>query len=113
MWLYRASGDADYPIVLYEYQPSRKAEHPAAFLKDFKGYLHADGYEGYHKLRSDVTVVGCWAHLRRKFDEALKSIPEKGRPESLALIGKQYCDKLFELERNFAELSPEERHSKR
>ena len=43
MWLYRTSGCAEYPIVLYEYQPSRKAEHAQAFLKDFSGWLHADG----------------------------------------------------------------------
>lgn len=113
MWLYRTSGDTDHPIVLYEYQPSRKAEHPAAFLKDFSGYLHADGYDGYHKLPENITVVGCWAHLRRKFDEALKSIPEKGRSESLALIGKRYCDKLFGFEREFVELSSDERFEKR
>ena len=45
MWLYRTSGCAAYPIVLYEYQPSRKAEHAEAFLKDFSGWLHADGYQ--------------------------------------------------------------------
>ena len=35
MWLYRTSGCVEYPIVLYEYQFSRKAEHVQAFLKDF------------------------------------------------------------------------------
>ena len=33
-------------IVLYEYQPTRKAEHAEAFLKGFSGWLHADGYQG-------------------------------------------------------------------
>jgi hypothetical protein len=28
MWLYRTSGDAEHPIVLYEYQPSRSPKHP-------------------------------------------------------------------------------------
>ena len=113
MWLYRTSRDAEHPIVLYEYQPSRKASHPAVFLKDFKGYLHADGYDGYHKLPDYITVVGCFSHVRRKFDEALKSLPEKGRAGSNALLGKRYCDKLFELERDFAKLSPDERFLKR
>ena len=44
MWLYRTSGCAEYPIVLYEYQPSRKVEHVQAFLKAFSGWLHAGGY---------------------------------------------------------------------
>ena len=59
MWLYRTSGDAVLPIVLYDYQPDRRSKRPAVFLKDFKGYLHTDGYEGYHSLRIEITVVGC------------------------------------------------------
>lgn len=113
MWLYRTGGDAEHPIVLYEYQPDRKAKHPEAFLQGFQGYLHTDGYEGYHKLPDGITVVGCWAHVRRKFDEALKVLPEDGRKNSLALVGKRYCDRLTQLEREFAELSPEERQKKR
>lgn len=50
MWLYRTGRDDEPPIVLYEYQPSRKAEHAAKFLDGFSGFLHADGYQGYHKL---------------------------------------------------------------
>lgn len=111
MWLYRSGGSA--PIVIYEYQPDRKAEHPKRFLKPFTGYLHADGYEGYHNLPETITIVGCWAHARRKFDEALKSLPETDREGSHALRGKRTCDRLFALERDFAELSPEERHKKR
>jgi len=114
MWLYRTSGDTNHPIVLYDYQPDRRAKRPKEFLTDFKGYLHTDGYDAYHKLiEGDITVVGCWAHVRRKFDEALKSIPEHSRADSLALRGKRYCDKLFEFERVFAELAPGERFTKR
>jgi len=83
MWLYRTSGCAKQTIVLYEYQPTRKAEHAETFLRGFNGWLHADGYQGYHKLPENIRVVGCWAHARRKFDEA------------------------------FAELTPEERYEKR
>jgi len=113
MWLYRTSGDAKQPIVLYEYQPDRKAERPKAFLKGFHGYLHADGYSGYHSLPEEIMVVGCWAHARRKFDEALKGLPEKARAGSMSMRAKQYCDRLFELERGFADLSDEKRRLKR
>ena len=113
MWLYRTSGDTKTPVVLYEYQPSRKHEHPKAFLEKFSGYLHADGYEGYHKLPESIVVVGCWAHMRRKFDEALKAVPEKDREGHKAMPGKRYCDRLFELERTFANLKSEGRFAKR
>ena len=73
MWMFRTSGDVKHQIVLYEYQPNRKHTHPEEFLKDFSGYLHTDGYNGYHKLPENITVVGCFAHLRRKFFDALCS----------------------------------------
>ncbi|MCL2768468.1 MAG: IS66 family transposase [Synergistaceae bacterium] len=113
MWLYRTSGDTDRHIVLYEYQPDRKWERPEGFLKGFKGYLHADGYEGYHNLPDDYIVVGCWAHMRRKFDEALKGLPEKDREGNGAMIGKRYCDRLFRHEREFADMKPAERFENR
>ena len=37
MWLYRTSGCAKQAVVLYEYQPTRKAEHAEAFLQGFNG----------------------------------------------------------------------------
>lgn len=113
MWVYRTSGCAEYPIVLYEYQPSRKAEHAQAFLKDFSGWLHADGYQVYHKLRPNIRVVGCWAHARRKFDEALQTLPKEKRQESPAATGECYCTRLFQLEQSLADLTPEERYNKR
>jgi len=113
MWLYRTSGDTDNPIVLYEYQPDRKAEHPKRFLEDFSGYLHADGYDGYHDLSDSIRVVGCFAHARRKFDEAIKGMPKKDQADSLAMVGKRFCDKLFSLERDFFDLTADERLQKR
>jgi hypothetical protein len=113
MWLYRTSGDTKTPIVLYDYQPNRKAEHPKSFLENFSGYLHADGYEGYHDLSENIKVVGCFAHARRKFDEAIKGLSKKEQTDSKAMIGKRFCDKLFSLERDFAGLTAEERFQKR
>jgi transposase len=113
MWLYRTSGVAERQIVLYDYQPDRRHIHPEAFLKNFSGFLHADGYDGYHKLPAEITVVGCWAHLRRKFDEMLQTLPKDKRGLSDAAKGVAYCDKLFHLEKQFALLSPEERLKER
>ena len=113
MWLYRTSGDTDKPIVLYEYQPGRGAKHPKAFLTGFRGYLHTDGYAGYHNLSDEITVVGCWAHARRKFDEAVKSLPKGKAKGGSATQGLAYCNKLFELEDTFSGLSPEERYVQR
>lgn len=63
MWLYRTSGCSEHPIVLYEYRETRRAEHAEKFLEGFSGWLHADGYQGYHRLPGNIRVVGCvsWA----------------------------------------------------
>ena len=113
MWLYRTSGCTKQAIVLYEYQPTRKAENAETFLRGFNGWLHADGYQGYHKLPSSIRVVGCWAHARRKFEEALQTLPKEMQKDSPAAIGECYCSRLFKLEQTFAGLTPEERYEKR
>lgn len=113
MWLYRTSGDTDKPIVLYDYKPGRGREYPRKFLDGFKGYLHADGYEVYHDLLPDITVVGCMAHARRKFDEAIKSQPRGRAKAGPAVQGLAYCEQLFKIERDLSGLSAEERYKAR
>ena len=112
MWLYRTSGDTDKPVVLFEYQPGRGAKYPAAFLKDFQGCLHADGYAVYQKL-PNVTLSICWAHARRKFDEAVKSQPKSRAKGSPASQGLAYCDLLFRIEDSLAEENAEGRLKQR
>lgn len=102
MWLYRTNGDTDWPIVLYEYQPDRGACHPKTFLA---------GYSVYHVPPEEITVVDCWAHARRKFDEAMKSMPKGKAENSSAAQGLAYCNLLFQIEE--ADLSPEERYNQR
>lgn len=109
MWLYRTSGDAERPSVFYEYKPGRGGEHPESFLSSWQGFCHTDGYSPYHGLEG-VIAVGCWAHVRRKFDEAFKIVKVTDSP---AKIGLDFCNHLFALEREFAELSPSERFSRR
>lgn len=65
----------DKPNALYEYQPGRVVKHPTEFLNSFHGYPDTDGYTGYNNLPEEFTVVDCWAHTHRKFDEAVKSLP--------------------------------------
>ena len=115
MWLYRTSGDTERAVVLYEYQPGRGAKHPKAFLEGYKGYLHTDGYAGYHDLGENVTLVGCWAHARRKFDEAMKSLSKGKAKSSSAYQGLAYCDLLFAIEKGLAEKNAtiEERYKER
>ncbi|WP_275532485.1 IS66 family transposase [Pseudoflavonifractor sp. An187] len=84
-----------------------------SFLPDIRGYLHTDGYQGYHSLPEDITVVGCWAHARRKFDEAVKSLPKGKAKGSSASQGLAYCNLLFEIEQGLAEKTAKERYNER
>ena len=105
MWLYRTSACSNKNIVLYEYKPNRKIENAENFLQDFKGYIHADGYPGYHKLGENFTVVGCWAHCRRRFTEAVEVLKKEERKNSNAAKGLDFCNKLYKIEDEIEDFS--------
>lgn len=68
--------DAD---VIFEFHPGRGKEYAQELTGDFEGYLQRDGYGVYGALargRPGLIPVGCWAHARRKFVEALEERPE-------------------------------------
>jgi transposase len=112
LWLYR-TGKEGPPIILYDYQPTRAGENAKPFLTGFKGYLQVDGYSGYNKV-PDVKLVGCWAHTRRKFDEALKALPasQKGKTVT-ATEGLHYCNQLYAVEKKLKNVTPDERYKQR
>ena len=118
MWLYR-TGKETKPIVIYDYQPSRKGAHPKHFLAGFSGYLHVDGYAGYNRLTdspdSTVTLVGCWAHARRKFEEARKALPVavQEKKEGILFEGLSFIQQLYAIEKKATKekLSPNDRHT--
>lgn len=70
-------GDRDHPAVIYDYTPTRERAGPEKFLKDFRGYLQADAYAVYDSFFKDpqrgLVEVGCWAHARRHFHNALEN----------------------------------------
>jgi transposase len=114
MWLYRTSR-ADKGIILYEYTQGRSGDYAKTFLKGFSGYLHTDGYAGYHKLAGQeneegITLVGCWSHARRKYDEALKALGTKESPAAVTIKqGLNYCNQLFKIEEQIKDFSAKDR----
>lgn len=112
IWLYRTGQDGP-PLVIYDYQTTRASKHPVKFLAGFNGYLHVDGYAGYNGI-PNVTLVGCFAHARRKFNDALKALPPGQKDADVpAREGLAFCNQLFAIERKLAELAPEERYKQR
>ena len=72
MWAYRSGEDSNEPIVLLDYQPGRGQIYPQAFLGDYRGILMSDGYTAWRTLEG-ATHLGCMAHSRRRFVDALKA----------------------------------------
>ncbi len=108
MWLARG-GPPGQQAVYYEYHPTRASEHAKNFLTDFEGYLQTDGYQGYKTAvegNPDISLVGCFAHARRKFLEADKA----SKKSKSALEGIKHIKKLYALENDLRskKLSPED-----
>jgi hypothetical protein len=77
--------------VVFEYCPGRGQVGPMEFLKDFRGSLQTDGYAAYDVFGrdKDIILLACFAHARRKFDEA-KSNDKEHSEQMLGLIQKLY-----------------------
>lgn len=95
--------------IVYDYTPNRSREGPKAFLKGYRGYLQADAYAGYNELVGEgkATLVGCWAHARRRFVEAKDSDPLRSHT---ALV---YIGDLYRIEREWRAVDPEMRATAR
>ena len=73
-WVYYDPGEK---LVLFDYRKTRGREGPDEFLENFHGYLQTDGYTAYNNLKnhSNITLLACMAHARRKFDHARDNDP--------------------------------------
>ena len=113
LWLQRG-GPPDRPVLLYDYDPGRGAGVPKRLLEGFAGTLQTDGYDGYNAVVAvnGLTHLGCFAHARRKFDEAIKAQGKQPRlglaQQGLALIGS-----LYGVEKAVRTAPPAERHAYR
>jgi transposase/uncharacterized coiled-coil protein SlyX len=86
-WVYL--GDAANPYTLFDLTPGRSQTYPQAFLAGYKGFVHADAYDGYNPVHGNVRHLGCWMHARRYFVEAE---PTDARAvEALAFIRTLYA----------------------
>lgn len=83
-------------------------------LEGFKGYLHTDGYDGYNAAvdANHLTPVGCMAHARRKFAEAVKA-QGKNKRRGKAHRGLMLIQKLYRVEKQERILAPEKRRAQR
>ena len=118
IWV-RRGGPPDKPIILFHYDSSRSAAVATRLLDGFAGALVTDGYEGYAAAvrTHQLTHAGCWAHARRKFDEAVKAQTPKGKKPKAGRATRAlgFIRRLYRIERlaRDQDLSPEQRRGYR
>jgi transposase len=104
-WVY--IGDPEHSYSVYDFTMSRARDGPAAFLKDYRGFLQADAYGGYDGifLGSDggIVEVACWAHARRKFFDARSNAPREANQVL------EWIRQLYDIEDRAREFTPLER----
>lgn len=111
MWVYGCGMESSSgpKLVLFDYQDGRGGKYPKAYLAGYTGYLQVDGYAGYEQ--TDATLIGCWAHARRKFVEAQKA-QEKGKTGK-ADWAINHIQKLYALESKLKTQSAEVKYRER
>ena len=93
IWVVRS---VPFPGIFFHYDKgSRSQEVILKLLKDYKGALQTDGYAAYsiYEEKQGVLPLGCMAHVRRKFENALTTTPE-------AQVALDYIALLYMLEGN-------------
>lgn len=108
LWVYIGGGSNTPSAVVYQYSKTRRGEVPQSFLSDYKGYLQADAYAGYDGCyqSGDIIEVGCLAHARRKFMDAIKST----QVDTVAQAAVDYIGRLYGIEKTVSAMSDIQRY---
>jgi transposase len=91
----------DRQIAIYDFHESRAIDRTAAWLSDYAGTIVCDDYAGYTKLKKDnpkIKLQRCFAHVRRRFADIVKTLPEENHSLSYAKKILDVIGKLFYLE---------------
>ena len=105
-------------MVLFQYDRTRAGYPPAGFLGEpVEESLTCHGYQAHHSLPERITVTGCMAHARRRFDEALtvlkKDFTKEQLKETTAYQAMARIGMLYKIEEMIRDKSPEERYEER
>ena len=94
--------------VVFDATPTHERDGPETFLTAFQGALQADAYTGYDGLyrTGRVVEIGCWAHARRRFVEALMTDPQ-------AALMVARIQQLYQVEHAAADLDADDRRAVR
>lgn len=111
-------GPPDKPVILFDYDTSRGQTVPLRLLEGFNGTIQTDGYAGYNAVvnQNNLIHLGCWAHARRKFSEAVKAQGKgknKNKKTGKAQRGLAFIQKLYKIEKTLLDLNTGDRFTQR
>jgi hypothetical protein len=114
MWV-RLGGASHARVVLYTYHPSRASTVALKLFEGYQGYVQCDGYAGYQCLEKEgITLVGCMAHVRRKFNDAVKSLSKKEAVQKTkAGVALRFIKSLYAIEAEAKTCHSDERYQMR
>ena len=78
LWTFLTQNEQGQWLIGYRFSMSRSGKTAQQVLDGTQGALVVDAYTGYNPvtLPGGRVRVGCWAHVRRKFFEALSTAPQ-------------------------------------
>jgi len=82
-------------LVFFHYDEGARSQSTVvSLLESYSGYLQSDGYNAYNVFdqKNHVCLVGCMAHIRRKYENALNE------NESLAQYALKEIQQLYRIE---------------
>lgn len=90
MWVYVGGGGGP-PFRVFDFTIERTGDCPKSFLRNFKGYVHADAFNGYDLIfgSDDISECSCWMHVRRRYIDS-EDAPVVLRKKVLRLIRNIY-----------------------
>jgi transposase len=109
MWV-RVAGPPGQRLILFDHDPSRSAQVAARLLEGACGYVQSDGYAAYDAVAASLQLahVGCFAHARRRFFEAVQALPTSEQKKNTAAHEiVRRIDALYAIEREIKHLSDE------
>jgi transposase len=117
LWVQRG-GPPNKPVILFDYDAGRGQAIPLRLLDGFSGTIQTDGYAGYNAVvnQNNLIHLGCWAHARRKFSEAVKAQGKgknKNKKIGKAQRGLAFIQKLYKIEKALLNKTTEDRFTAR
>lgn len=114
IWV-RRGGATNQHVVLFHYSQTRSSQVVLDLMTDYQGYVQCDGYSAYESLeKQGIRLVGCMAHCRRKFKDALSITAKKEKQQrTKAAMALQYFKRLYEIETEAKALNDAQRKALR